>query len=294
MLESKYDEARARYMAALGLFQQLGEPATEAVCWHQLGMLAQQLRQWDEAERHYRESARLEEQCGNLFGAAKTWHQLAVICQLAGKEQGAEQWYRKAIEGMRAVGDRVVLGKSLGNLAVLLHRMPGRQSEARAVAHEVLALKQELDPAVAELWKTHELLSAIAAGEAEAEADAERKSALLEESREHARRARQARRRVIITRQEMTPHLPLVLATVGAALDGSYREPLEQLLAQREQHGWGKLVAVLRRIVAGERDVEALCDGLDAEDSMIVDMAVGVLTDEGLLDELIAVLGARK
>ncbi len=50
MLEGNLKEATDRYRAALALFQQLGEPATEATVWHQLGMVFEETGEWDEAE----------------------------------------------------------------------------------------------------------------------------------------------------------------------------------------------------------------------------------------------------
>lgn len=38
-----------------------------------------------------------------------------------------------------------------------------------------------------------------------------------------------------------------------------------------ERRGWTRLVAAIRRILAGERDPDALCAELDPEDSMIVE-----------------------
>jgi hypothetical protein len=36
------------------------------------------------------------------------------------------------------------------------------------------------------------------------------------------------------------------------------------------ENGWGLLVAAIRRVLAGEREVEALWDDLDADDSMVI------------------------
>ena len=103
MREGKLDEALTRHRAALALFQQLREPAMEAVAWHQLGMVFKEAQQWDEAERHYRESARIEEEMTATSPAPRrTWNQLAIVSEAAGKPEAAEGWYRKAIEADRA------------------------------------------------------------------------------------------------------------------------------------------------------------------------------------------------
>jgi hypothetical protein len=45
---------------------------------------------------------------------------------------------------------------------------------------------------------------------------------------------------------------------------------LEPLLPQLVEIGRGQLVGAIRRVLAGDRDVEVLWDDLDLEDSMII------------------------
>jgi len=71
MAEGRLEEARARSQAALGLLQQLHEPAMEAAASHQLGRVFQAGQQWDEAERHDREAAHIREGRGDQAGAAR-------------------------------------------------------------------------------------------------------------------------------------------------------------------------------------------------------------------------------
>jgi len=54
-----------------------------------------------------------------------------------------------------------------------------------------------------------------------------------------------------------------------------------------EQRGWTNLVAAIRRILAGERDADTLCESLDSEDSMIVDAILQGLADPSTLNDLL-------
>lgn len=56
MSQGDLNEARKRHLEALSLFQRMCEDQSEAVAWHQLGMVAQKARDWDEAERCYKQS----------------------------------------------------------------------------------------------------------------------------------------------------------------------------------------------------------------------------------------------
>ncbi len=287
MREEKLDEAAERYRAALALFQQLREPSSEAAMWHQLAMVFEAARQWREAERHYRESARIEAEQGNLPGAAMTWNQLAIVTEMAGRPEAAEMWYRKAIEGGRKTGDRVGLGKRLSNLAGLLHSLPGRLGEARELAEEALRISQTLDPGAAEIWRTYALLADIAEKEAEAAPDDRLKAERHAQAREYRRLAREARRDFAGTRHQLRKYAPLIVGTVLATQDEKHRKELEAALPGLEQRGGTKLVPAIRRLLAGERDAEVLCEGLGIEASMIVEAILDALRDPSTLEDLL-------
>ena len=288
MREGKLDEALTRYRAALALFQQLREPAMEAVAWHQLGVVYQEAQQWDEAERHYRESARIEEERGNLAGAAQTWNNLAIVSKAAGKPEAAEGWYRKAIEG-GAQGNLLSVSRKLSNLANLLQTQPDRLAEARQLAEEALAIDKTLDPAAAEIWNTYQILAGIADKEAALTADSRRQAELQTQAREHRRLAREAERNFAGTRQELQKHLPLILAACMAAQDSAQQENLDAVLKRYSDGGWNKLVNAVHRIVAGDRDPGSLGldSDLDPEDSLIVGTILAALSDPSTLSDLL-------
>ena len=286
MAEGKLDEAERRYREALALFQQLGEPAAEAVAWHQLGRAFQEAGQWDEAERHYRESGRISEAQGNIAGAAQTWNSLALICEQAGKSTAAEAWYGKAIEGFREIGDLISPSKCLSNLADLLQDQPGRLAEARNLAEEALAIKQTLDPGAAEIWKIYNILAEIADKEAAVASNADRQAELQTQARDYRRQARDARAAFAGTQHELQPHLPLIRAVVETVGDQEKETELEQVLLQLEQNGWNNLVAAIRRVIGGERAADALFEGLDSQDSTILETILRALDDPTVLTEL--------
>jgi tetratricopeptide (TPR) repeat protein len=292
LLEGNPGEALTRYRAALALFQQLREPESEAVLWHQLGMVFQEARLWDEAERHYREAARLKEENGLIGGpngAATTWNQLAIVIENAGKPEAAESWYRKAIEADRQIGNPKELARDLSNLANLLGDQPNRLAEARQLAEEALTFQRTLDPGAAEIWKTYDILSDIAAKEAALTADSHRQAELRAEAREHRRLAREAKRNFAGTRHELQKHLPLILAALQAAQDPAQREDLDAALKRYSEGGWNKLVDAVHRILGGERDPEALVvdSDLDREDSLIVGIILAALSDPSTLADLL-------
>ena len=290
MREGNLPEAADRYRSALALFQQLSEPESEAVAWHQLGRVFQEAGQWDEAERHYRESGRIKEAHGNLAGAAQTWNNLAAVSHSAGKPEAAEMWFRKAIQGGRASGDILPTSRAINNLAGLLQTQPDRLSEARQLAEESLAINKTLDPGAAEIWKTYNILAKIAEKEAQATTDASQKAKLLAQAREHRRLAREAKRNFPGTRHQLRQFAPVILATVAACAGQAQGlqavKQLQLMLAQAGADGQA-LSRALDRILAGERDETSLCEGLESHFTMIIETILQGLSDPSTLADLL-------
>lgn len=79
-------------------------------------------------------------------------------------------------------------------------------------------------------------------------------------------------------------HATLIVKVVQVCHDPSQRAQLEPALKQSEENGWGQLIAVLRKIMDGNRD-EALLNALDEEDSTIVEAVLRGLQDPTTLPD---------
>jgi tetratricopeptide (TPR) repeat protein len=259
LLQGDLAEAERRYQTALELFQQFHEPLGETVFWHQLGVVYQEAQQWDAAETAYRRAAHLSEAQGQLQSAATTWNQLAIVAQLSGKWTEAEAWYRKAIAGSEQAQDRLQTARSLNNLADLLQNQPERLTEARQLAEQALAIRQTLDPAAAEIWKSYELLAQIAEKQGDVAA-----------AKAYRRLSREAKLNYAGTRYELErEHRGFILGVIAAVTDAETRQRLETALDGFPE-GWKNLAQAIRQILAGERDAEVLCEPLDYQDAPIV------------------------
>jgi tetratricopeptide (TPR) repeat protein len=251
------------YQEAQKTFQQIKEPLSEAAIWHQLGLVHVINRQWAEADRAYRESARIKEQQGNISGAATTYGQLAFLYDKIDRLIEAEAWYRKALQSYQAVGDRLGEARELNNLANFLSSQPTRLAEAQKIALETLEIQKTLDPAAAEIWKSHTILAKIATAQGETDA-----------AREYRQLARTTKAAFAGTQYELQQHESFIAAVVSAVGDEAAQSQLEPFLTQLENVR-GQLVAAIRRVLAGEREVEVLWDDLDLDDSMIIAAILG-------------------
>ncbi len=212
---------------------------------------------------------------------------MAVICKQGGKDDTAEMWYRKAIAAFRQGGNSVALYSALHNFAILLRTQPIRLTEARQLAEEALAITQTLDPGAAQIWTIYKNLAMIEDQESQAATDTNRKAELLAQARDHRRLARQTKFKFPGTSHKLRKHVPVILGAIRAIQEPKHHQEFEQVLDGMKQHGWTNLVTAIRRILAGERDADALCDSLDLEDSMIVETIIQGLADPSTLADLL-------
>jgi tetratricopeptide (TPR) repeat protein len=252
-LEGNLAEAAQYHQVALRRFQQLGEPQSEAVAWHQLGMVYQEAKQWAEADQSYREAARIEESQGNLKGAAKTWNQLAFLNKMTENLDSSEAWLRKAIKGSEEAGDRFNQSKALSNLANLLQQFRDRLPEARQAAEDSLAIIETLDPNTAEIWKKYGILAKITAQQGETAT-----------AQNYRRLERQSYLAAPVCRHDLQRFIPMIEAIVDNW------QNLEPLLAYLTEIGQGELAQALARLQAGERNEDQLYQNLDRQDSAIL------------------------
>ena len=191
-----------------------------------------------------------------------------------GRSADAEAWYRKALAVFQAAQIRDGEARTLNNLANLVSREPSWFAEARSLGERSLAIQSDLDPAASEIWKTHSILADIADREGYPEI-----------ARDQRRRERAALAAAPLAREMLRPHRPLMAAAAAAAADPALRPALGEVLEGMSQHGWQHLVGALRRVVDGERDEDALCNGLDRENSLIVGAVLRGLADPATLLE---------
>ncbi|MEK8015963.1 MAG: tetratricopeptide repeat protein, partial [Candidatus Parabeggiatoa sp.] len=253
LVQGNLAEAKQRYQTALAIFQRFHDPTHEAIAWHQLGVVYQRAKQWEEAEHAYRQSANIEDAQGNLPGAAKTWNQLAIITKKMGKLADAKAWYRKAIEVHKQLENSKELARGLSNLADILQTQPDLLAEAQQLAEQALVIKKNLDPATAEIWTTYGILEDIAD-----------KQGNTQESKKHRRLAREAKANFAGTRYELKQvHSELILAVARG-------ENVETVLEDYGEEYCENIKITIQQILAGERDVDKLCEPLTFYDAPII------------------------
>lgn len=180
------------------------------------------------------------------------------------------------------------------NLADLLRTQVGRLPEARRLAEEALVSTKSLDPRANEVWKTYTLLTEICEQEAEQTTDPAKGERLRAETREFRRLAREAKRNFAGKRNELRKDAELIFTAVASST--GYPEARE-VLSEHQQamrsggSGWCALAEVLDRVLAGERDEDALTTDLGADQAMILEAILRGLEDPSSLQDLIPAEG---
>jgi len=252
LFQGNLAEAEQRYKTAKAIFQRLHEPSGEAIYWHQLGYVYQTAKQLEAAEHAYRQAANIDEAQGNLADAAQTWNNLALVTENVGKLADAEAWYWKAIEVDKQFGNAKGEARVLSNLAGLLQNQPDRLPESQQLAEKALAIKKTLDPATTTIWTTYNILAQIADTQGNAQ-----------EAKKYRRLAREAKANFAGTRYELKQiHSQLILAVARG-------ENVEAAL-QRYDESWKNLKTAIQQILAGERDVDKLCEPLTYHEAPII------------------------
>ncbi len=261
--------ARERHTEALATFQKLGEPQMAAVAWHNLGRVAEEVQDWEEAEHCHREGIRLDEQTNDLPTIAKACNQLALVAKGAGRLDDAERWYLRAQE----LKDEIAPydASTLSNLANL-YLAQDRLDEAESYARRAVEIKQQLDLS-SEPWTTYQILAQIAEARGQVAAAARWRRKEQESYAAYAGAA-----------HKLPQWAPQFIAAVAGAVQGhqeaiaAVNDFLPQLEATSD---WKNLPPVVRRILEGETDFEALRVGLDRIDAYIIRAILAQLSGEG-------------
>lgn len=254
-----WDEALSLSRQAIEIARNLTDFQLEAALWHQHGLINQEQGNYVEAERTYRESLRLKELTDDKVGSARTIMEIARLCMTTGNLDEAELWYRRVLEIYTQTGDQFESSHALNNLA-MLSLAQGRLDDAKRLAQQAVALKEKLGVSV-QPWITYSLLARIA------EAEGDSKEADLWRRREQDSYAAYPG-----AAQEIHNWEPLIVKIVQSIRDGNAPEPdVVSLLDQLgETEDWKKLIASIRRILTGERDINRLRSQLDRVDFLIV------------------------
>jgi len=245
------DGALGSYQQALALFREIGDHLGEANVLKAIGDVQQFRDDRDGALGSYQQALALFREIGAKLGEANVLAALSRFMIDSDPPQ-SQALLQQALTLREAIDDAYSMGADLGNYGIaLLQRGRGAEAlpyleRARAIfaARGIQHLLPQMDALIAQ-----------------------------------ARGGGAAPAGPIDSAQIIQRFLPLLLAIARVALgDDGPRAAIEQALAQLEAKGW-RLSAAVARILAGERERDALVAGLDAQDTALIDRVLALVAE---------------
>jgi tetratricopeptide (TPR) repeat protein len=162
LLLEDYQQARETYRKTFSILtefenlpQELKQNLT-ATTYHQLGMVADELREYEEARKNYQQALAINVEFGDRYNQAKTYHQLGIVAQKLREYEEARNDYQQALAILVEFGDRYSQASTylqLGTVALELREY----EEARKNYQQALAINVEFGDRYSQHHQSHQL-----------------------------------------------------------------------------------------------------------------------------------------
>jgi tetratricopeptide (TPR) repeat protein len=138
----EYEEARKNYQQALAIKIEFGDRYSQASTYHQLGMVAQELREYEEARKNYQQALAIKVEFGDRYSQASTYHQLGMVAQDLREYEEARNNYQQALAIYVEFGDRYEQAGTYHQLGIVAQELR-EYEEARKNYQQALAIYVE-------------------------------------------------------------------------------------------------------------------------------------------------------
>jgi tetratricopeptide (TPR) repeat protein len=115
-LQSKnYQKAKEIYQKSLELLKPISESysqskqSLQASTLHNLGRVAQELREWEQARSYYRQALEIKIEYGARYEQASTLHCLGIVAQEVGELSQAKSYYLQALQILAEFNDNYTI-----------------------------------------------------------------------------------------------------------------------------------------------------------------------------------------
>jgi tetratricopeptide (TPR) repeat protein len=123
----EFDEARANYQQAIQIYVEFNDRYSQARTYHNLGMVAEELREFDEARANYQQALQIKVEFNDRYSQASTYHQLGRVAEELREFDEAGTTYLKALVIYVEFNDGHNLGIVLRSCACIYQAHPSPQ-----------------------------------------------------------------------------------------------------------------------------------------------------------------------
>ena len=96
--QREYEQARAHYQQALDIKVEYGDRYSQASTYHQLGIVAQELREYEQARAHYQQALDIKVEYGDRYSQASTYHHLGNVAEKQREYEQARAHFQQALD----------------------------------------------------------------------------------------------------------------------------------------------------------------------------------------------------
>ncbi len=278
MREGDLQKAVVRFQDAVGLTERVGESLAMASAHRHLADAYDADKDWHQAEHHYDKAVGFFQKADRSAEMAICYDNLFRICKHFGRMEAAENWIRSAMTIAESSGDQVAFAHRLDSYAELLLARSGRLAQSREVAEKALAVKQDLEPLVAALWVTFDILARIA--------DAESEPELAADWRHKARVAKHAHPDSFDEVKRFAREINAVVSSLQNDAEATNTADQWQRQLKRTGGDAAVMAGAIQALREGERDPDLLLRGLGPASSMILETLLEAVEDPESLKAL--------
>ena len=135
----EYEEARKNYQQALAICVEFGDCYEQAGTHHELGIVAQELREYEEARKNYQQALAIYVEFGDRYSSANTYHQLGRVAEELREYEEARKNYQQALAIKVVFGDRYSSASTYHQLGRVAEELR-EYEEARKNYQQALAI----------------------------------------------------------------------------------------------------------------------------------------------------------
>ena len=154
--QRQFVQAERYYRQALQLKIEFNDRYSQASTYHQLGRVAQEQRQFVQAEQYYQQALQLKIEFNDRYSQAQTYHQLGMIAQEQHQFAQADQYYHQALQIYVEFNDRYSQAATYHQLGRVAQEQ-GQFVQAREYLLQALAIFVEYNDRYSQAFTYHQL-----------------------------------------------------------------------------------------------------------------------------------------
>jgi tetratricopeptide (TPR) repeat protein len=152
----EWEQAQSYYQQAIEIFIEYGDRFSQASTLHHLGIVAQQLREWEQARSYYQQAIEIFIEYGDRYEQAGTLHQLGMVAAELREWEQARSYYQQALEIYIEYGARYEQASTLHNLGIVAQQLR-EWEQARSYYQQALEIKIEYGDRYEQASTLHQL-----------------------------------------------------------------------------------------------------------------------------------------